>query len=199
MAFNTLYSENFYLFTNSINNLSKKNILNFQNISLVYQDNQKKINHNFIKIKEFCNKNKIKLYILDNLKVAIQHHLNGIVLSGNKKINTLINKSFLKKNFKIIAKVHNQKEYMQNKLLGCSDFFLSPLFKNQKYSDNKFLGTNKFRLMSLQWTKNIYALGGINSSNLSKIKLLNCNGICFVNFINDPKIKKPTLFLRGRV
>jgi len=199
MAFNTLYSENFYLFTNSINNLSKKNILNFQNISLVYQDNQKKINHNFIKIKEFCNKNKIKLYSLDNLKVAIQHHLNGIVLSGNKKINTLINKSFLKKNFKIIAKVHNQKEYMQNKLLGCSDFFLTPLFKNQKYSDNKFLGTNKFRLMSLQWTKNIYALGRINSSNLSKIKLLNCNGICFVNFINDPKIKKPTLFLRGRV
>ena len=88
---------------------------------------------------------------------------------------------------------------MKNKLLGCSGFFLSPLFKNEKYSENKFLGTNKFRLMSLKWTKKVYALGGINSSNLNKIKLLNCNGIGFLKFINEDQIKKPTLFLRGWV
>ena len=88
---------------------------------------------------------------------------------------------------------------MKNKLLGCSEFFLSPLFKNEKYSENKLLGTNKFRLMSVKWKKKIYALGGINSSNLNKIKLLNCNGIAFLKFINEDKIKKPTLFLRGWV
>jgi len=199
MSFNTLYSEYFYLFTSNINSLSKKNILKFKNISLIYQENKNNTDYNnFIKIKKFCKKEKIKLYVFDNFKFAIKHNLNGIILSEKNKLNVLINKFLLKKNFKIIGKIHNQKEYAQKKLLGCSEFFLSPLFKNNKYSVNKLLGTNKFRLTSLAWKEKIYALGGLNYSNLNKIKLLKCNGIGFANFINDPKIKKPTLF-RGWV
>lgn len=199
MPFNTLYSENFYCFINNINNLCKKNILKFQNISLVYLNDQKKINNNFIEIKKFCKKNKIKLYILNDFKIAFEHNLNGTVFTKKARLNYIINKSSLKKNFKLIAIIHNQKEYMQNKLLGYSEFFLSPLFKNEKYSENNFFGTNKFRLISLNWGKKIFALGGINLSNFSKIKLLNCSGIGFVKFINEIKIKKPTLLKRGWV
>lgn len=199
MPFNTLYSDCFYLFTSDINCLSKKNILKFKNISLIYQEKKNEIHYsNFIKIKKFCKKNRIKLYILDNFKLAIKHHLSGIILSKTNKVNFFINKFLLKKNFKIIGKIHNQREYIQKKLLGCSEFFLSPLFKNNKYSDNKLLGTHKFRLTSLLWKEKIYALGGLNYFNFNKIKLLKCQGVGFANFIHDPKIKKPTLF-RGWV
>jgi thiamine-phosphate pyrophosphorylase len=103
MSFNTLYSEYFYLFTSNINSLSKKNILKFKNISLIYQENKNNADYNnFIKIKKFCKKEKIKLYVFDNFKFAIQHNLNGIILSEKNKLNVLINKFLLKKNFKII-------------------------------------------------------------------------------------------------
>ena len=97
-------------------------------------------------------------------------------------------------NFKIIGGAHNQWEYFLKRRQGCKDIFFSPLFKNQKYSQNKILKICKFNLIANEWKCNLFALGGINSSNLKKVFMTKSKGIGFVSFINDLKIKKPVYF-----
>ena len=54
--------ERYYCFIDDINNEIKINILKFRNISLIFRPKQKQLNSlNFIKIKNFCKKNNIKL------------------------------------------------------------------------------------------------------------------------------------------
>jgi thiamine-phosphate pyrophosphorylase len=97
----------------------------------------------------------------------------------------------LKKNFKIIGSAHNQSEYFLKIKQGCELIILSPLFFNKKYSENRILNVLKFNLISRMWNKNLCALGGINETNIKKIKLTIANSIAFKSFIEKPKIKKP--------
>ena len=71
-----------------------------------------------------------------------------------------------RQNFKLIGSAHNKLNYAQKNFKGCSQIFLSPIFKTQK---NKcYLGTNKFNSINLDNSTTIIALGGINNLNLEK-------------------------------
>jgi hypothetical protein len=54
---------------------------------------------------------------------------------------------------------------------------LSPLFYNKKYSRNKILGSTRFKLISRNWKIDLCPLGGINNSNLNRIKLLRISNV----------------------
>jgi thiamine monophosphate synthase len=111
-----------------------------------------------------------------------------------------LNKINYKKEFKIIGKVHNQREYYFKKRQNCKSIILSPIFSNKKYSDYKLLGVVKFNLISNYWTEITFAMGGINLSNIKRINETRAQGIGFNNLMNNPEIKKPALyFVRGRV
>jgi len=199
MQLNKFNSEKFYFFTSHINEQISKNVLKFKNIAVVY--NEKSINDlkNFLIIKKFCKYNNLKLYILDNLRVAYRFNLDGIVLSHDNKNCIFLNKITCKKKFKIIGKAHNQREYYFKKKQNCKNIILSPIFSNKKYTNNQFLRVVKFNLISNHWHENIFAMGGINSSNFKRIKETKAMGIGFSSLINNPEIKKPALyFLRGR-
>jgi len=199
MQLNKFYSENFYFFTSHINKQISKNVLKFKNIAVVYNESSVNDLKNFLIIKKFCKYNNLKLYILDNLKVAYQFKLDGIVLSHNNKRVIFLNQITFKKEFKIIGKVHNQREYYFKKIQNCKSIILSPIFSNKKYSDHQLLGVVKFNLISNHWRENMFAMGGINSSNFKRIKETKAEGIGFNNFINNLEIKKPALyFIRGR-
>jgi hypothetical protein len=60
---------------------------------------------------------------------------------------------------------------------------LSPLFYNNKYSNNKILGTAKFRLITKGWKIDVCALGGINKTNINKVKLTKSNNIGFRSMV----------------
>ena len=60
---------------------------------------------------------------------------------------------------------------------------LSPLFYNNKYSYNKILGTAKFRLITQGWETDVCALGGINKTNINKVKLTKSNNIGFRSMV----------------
>lgn len=60
---------------------------------------------------------------------------------------------------------------------------LSPLFYNKKYSNNNILGAAKFRLISKDWKIDVCALGGINRTNINKVKLIKTNNIAFRSMI----------------
>ena len=190
MIFNNLLRQKeFYFFTSKINNFFEENILKFKNVSIIY--NSSNINyHEFIKINNFCRKNLIKIYILDNYRAVIKYNLNGLIISNKCKILYL--NSFSKKiGIKVIGKVHNQKEFFLREQQNCDSVFFSPFFLTSKYSENKVLGPIKFNLISQQWRKEIFCLGGINSYNYKKTFLSKNNGFGFFSLIKSSKIKKP--------
>jgi thiamine monophosphate synthase len=200
MQLNNFYSENFYFFTSHFNEQISKNVLKFKNIAVVYNETSVNDLKNFLIIKKFCKYNNLKLYILDNLRVAYQFNLDGLVLSHNNKRVIFLNKINYKKEFKIIGKVHNQREYYFKKRQNCKSIILSPIFSNKKYSDHQLLEVVRFNLISNYWVENKFAMGGINLSNIKRINETRVQGIGFNNLINNPEIKKPALyFIRGRV
>jgi len=200
MNFNTSYSENFYFFTSKLTEENKKSIIKFKNISIIYENSEASINNKeLIKIIRFCKEKKIKIYSKDNIKKAYKLNFNGVYLSGKNKKISILNSSYNNKiNFKIIGGAHNQWEYFLKKRQGCKDIFFSSLFKNLKYNQNKILKICKFNLIANEWKCNLFALGGINSSNLKKVFMTKSKGIGFVSFINDLKIKKPVYFFQNR-
>lgn len=200
MNFNTSYSDNFYFFTSKLTEENKKSIIKFKNISIIYDHNDTS-NHyeNLIKIIKFCKEKKIKIYFKDDIKKAYKLNFNGVFLSSSNKKISILNSNFNKKiNFKIIGGAHNQWEYFLKKKQGCNDIFFSPIFKNDKYSQNRMLKIFKFNLITNEWKCNLFALGGINSSNLKKVFMTKSKGIGFISFVNDPKIKKPVYFFQNR-
>ena len=200
MNFNTSYSENFYFFTTKLTEENKKSIIKFKNISIIYESKEALGNYQeLIKIIKFCRKKKIKIYFKNDIKKAYKLNLNGVFLSSyNKKISILNNPYNKKNNFKIIGSAHNQREYFLKRIQKCEDIFFSPIFENEKYSPNKILKICKFNLMANEWKCNLFALGGINSSNLKKVFMTKSKGIGFVSFINELKIKKPVYFFQNR-
>ena len=74
-----------YYFIDQINERTISTIFKFKNISLIYlNQNDSFLNlQDLINIKKFCNKNRIKFYISDNIRLAIKVGANGIYLTKN--------------------------------------------------------------------------------------------------------------------
>jgi thiamine-phosphate pyrophosphorylase len=182
------YNENIYIFIKSSNNDLFKRILNFRNIAIIYDG----IDHNeIVKIINYFKKYHIKIFIIDNFKLAIKFKLNGVVISHNNKRNNIFNRSLSNKKFEIIGKVHNQMEYYFKINQNCKNIFLSPLFKTKKYNEFKVLNIIRFNLITTSWKVQLLGLGGINNTNYKKLKMTKVKGFGFVSFIGDPKTKKP--------
>jgi thiamine-phosphate pyrophosphorylase len=86
---------------------------------------------------------------------------------------------------------HNQLEYYKKKEQLCKKIMVSPLFYNAKYSINKILGINKFNFLTNNWKEKICALGGINSSNIKKIRMTKARSLAGISFFQK---KSPLLF-----
>jgi thiamine-phosphate pyrophosphorylase len=194
---NKNYIENFFFFTDQINNKIINQVLKFKNISVIYNTLEKSENLKELgKIQVFCKKNNIKLYITNNYKLAIKVKSDGVFLNKQFKQKLIFNCNKL--NFKRIVGVHSQQEYYQKTKELSYDTIISPIFYNNKYSINKILNPIKFNLLSLNWRGRKYALGGINLGNLKKTYLTTSYGVGFISLIEDLKIKKPACFFNRR-
>lgn len=188
------YTDRFFFFTDKLNLIDEKQINKFKNLSIVYNVAKNNLNINeFLKIKKFCRKKKIKIYFPDNIKIAIKLGADGLFISST---NNKIYQPF-KSSFKIIGSVHSQKEFYFKSKQKCNAIFLSPIFNNLKYSANKILGLTRFNLISLYWKSNLIALGGINENNFNKIKYTKCCAIGFISWPQRFKIKKPVYFFKS--
>ena len=112
--------------------------------------------------------------------MAIKHQLNGVYIPSFIKT---LNFSFISKpkDFLIIGSAHNKMEIKIKENQGCSLIFLAPTFKVIK--KNNYLGVSRFNLLTLDNKNNFIALGGINVSNLNKLKLLNCDGFSGISWV----------------
>ena len=100
-----------YVFLEQINNLIEKNILKFNNISIIID-----IDHNNNKnleeensIIQFAKKYKIPFFFKNNFQKCIKYKADGIFIDSKNK--SIIKPILLKKKFTIIGLAHNHLDY----------------------------------------------------------------------------------------
>jgi len=152
-----------------------------KNINIIYR-NYDNIDHlsNLLKLKSFCKKANIKLYLSNDIKLSIKLGLNGVYIpSFNKKLNYC---GFynLPENFKIIGSAHTLNEIRIKNQQGCKDIFLSPIFKIDK--SKEFLNIIKFNIIKLNTKADLIALGGINQKNFKRLKCLKLKGFASISW-----------------
>ena len=91
----------------------------------------------------------------------------------------------------IIGSAHNYSEIQYKIKQGCKHILLSRLFKVNYDSDDTFLGIIKFNNL-VRVSKKIVPLGGINSSNLNKLKNIISEEVALMTEIK----KKPAISSR---
>ena len=181
-----------FVFIDKYNNKLFNN--NNTNLGIVYRNyKDKKKEKELIKIAKACKKKKYKLFVSNDIKLALKIGADGIYIPSFNKAQSFLN--IEKKNFIIIGSAHNQKEIQKKITQKCEAIFLSPVFFVKKAK--KYLGLYKFNFLSNYNKINILALGGININNLSKLKLLNIKGFGGISmFKKKPALKRP-VFLKN--
>ncbi len=91
----------------------------------------------------------------------------------------IISKNNLKKNFIILGSAHSLKEIRQKEIQNVEYIFYSPIFKT-KGNNKKVYIYNLSKVIKLSNSK-IVALGGVNKTNLKKLKLVNCNRFAYIS------------------
>ena len=149
-----------------------------KNTSIIYRNYKKKYKiSEIILLRDYCRKKKMKFFLSNNIKRAINLDLDGAYIPSFNTSLAHLNYSF-KKKFKIIGSAHNIKQIRIKELQNVSKIFLSSIFKANK----NFLGINKFKLTSKLTKKDIVVLGGITKKNIKLIKLVDCKEFAGISF-----------------
>ena len=158
--------------TKNIDRLDKETAVIYRNYNSEILDRE-----TILKLKKYCKKKKIKIYLSNNVKLAILFDLDGAYIpSFNKSTKHLA--FSLKKKFNLIGSAHNIKEIRIKERQLVNKIFLSSIFKN----NNNYLGINKFKLVSSLTKKIIVALGGISKKNINKLKLLKSSELAGISY-----------------
>ena len=156
-------------------------------INIIYRNYSNRFNKKeILQLVTFCKKQRRKVYISNNLKLALRLNFDGIYIPAfNKNLNY---KNIPKKNFEIIGSAHNIKEVINKEYQGCTKIFLSPIFKTKK--NKSYLGIAKFNIIKLITKKDIISLGGINSGNIKRLRMCRVKGFAGISWIkkNGPSI-----------
>ena len=182
---------NYYLYIENTKTLNLSLIKKRNKFIIIYRNNSKHESINQLKkFKKECKKRSIKFYFANNLRTAVKCEADGLYISSynNKNYNT----RFTKNSLEVIGSAHNVREIYRKKNQGCKTIVLSRLFKTDYKNKKSFYGTTKFNLLTKNYSHHFVALGGIRSSNLMKLKMLNCNGIALLSEVK----KKPAIIRR---
>ena len=171
-----------------INKFDKEEIYKLnKSINIIYRNYSNKINtKELLQLVIFCKKQRRKVYISNNLKLALRFNFDGVYIPSFNKL--LRYKNIIKKNFEVIGSAHNIKEVINKELQGCTKIFLCPIFKTKK--NRNYLGVAKFNLIKLSIKKDIIALGGINEKNMNYLRMCNVKGVAGISWIkkNGPSM-----------
>ena len=162
-----------------------------KNISLIYRNYKKNYNFNEIEdLKKLCANQKRKFYIANETKLALRLGVDGIYIPSFNKLCNFKNLS-AKKDFKIFGSAHNVIELKNKENQGCKEIAIAPIFNTKK--NDFFLGVIKFNLIAKN-AKRIIALGGINETNISRVKLTKSKAIASISWIKKNGPSKPGPF-----
>ena len=132
-----------------------------------------------LEMRTFCKRKGIKLYLSNNIQLAIKLGFDGAYIPAfNKSFKHLNYK--LKKNFKILGSAHNIKEIRLKERQKVSLIFISSIFKKNK----NYLGLYKFINLEKLTETSVIALGGIDRRNLKILSLTGCVGFAGISYFN---------------
>jgi len=154
-------------------------------VNIIYRNYKVPLNEDILKkVKRACKKTGKKLFLSNNIKLALKLKLDGVYIPAfNKSKNLHLN---LKRDtFKILGSAHNLREIKIKENQRVDTIFLAPVFKTVKSAN--YLGINKFNLLSKLTDKKIVALGGINENNINNLKLLNCDGYAGITLFKNKR------------
>ena len=176
-----------YIFLDQYNKNIFKN--NSKNIGIIYRNyKSKKREEELNRIAKACKIKRYKLYVANNIKLAIKVKAEGVYIPAFNKTKKFLNLE--KKNIEILGSAHNQKEIKEKISQKCKAIFLSPTFYVKKA--NNYLGLHKFNFLSNSNKIKMYALGGINEKNINKLKILKTHGFGAIGlFKKKPAYKRP--------
>ena len=183
----------FFVFLDQYDDQIFKN--NNINMGIIYRNYKaKKRESELLKIAKACKKNRIQLFVSNDIKLTIKVKAEGIYIPSFNK--TKVFRNLENKNIKILGSAHNQKEIQKKTSQNCTAIFLSPIFYVKK--SNKFLGLHKFNYLVRSNNTDVFALGGISKSNIHKLKLLNIKGFGGIRmFKKKPACKRP-VFIKNK-
>ena len=162
-----------------INNFDTKNLIKQKNdTAIIYRNYSDKTDEKkLLQFKNFCKKKKFKFFLSNDIKLAIKLNLDGAYIpSFNKSFHHLSYK--LKKSFILLGSAHNYKEIKIKESQNIKFIFLSSIFKKNK----NFLGLNKFKILINHTNRKVIALGGINNTNIKRLKLIKCGGFAGISY-----------------
>ena len=162
-----------------IEKFDKKNLEN-QSIetAIIYRNYSKKINiTEILKIRNFCNKKNLRLFLSNDFKLALKLNLNGAYIPSFNKTYYHLNYNY-KKNFIIIGSAHNLKEIRIKEKQKVDAIFLSSIFKK----NNNYLGLYKFLNLVNLSKKSFIALGGISKKNKKVIGMIKLWGFAGISY-----------------
>lgn len=180
-----IIKKKYYLYIENIKDLNINFLRNNKKINIILKNTKKNNLTEIIKYRKKCRIKKFNFYIANEEGIAKACNADGLYISAyNKKkyYNNLVK----------IGSAHNIKEINQKINQGCSNIIFSRLFKTDYKNKKSYLGVIKFNLVKLRIKKNLCPLGGISSSNLLKLNIVNCESFAILSAVK----KKPTIASR---
>jgi len=146
--------------------------------AIIYRNYSKIVNKTeILKLREFCKKKKLQLFLSNNFKLALNLNLDGAYIPSFDKSYSHLYSAY-KKKFIVIGSAHNLKEIRVKELQKVDAIFLSSIFKKNK----NYLGLYKFLKLSSLTKKKIIGLGGISKKNKKILKMLNLYGFAGITY-----------------
>ena len=154
-----------------------------KSINIIYRNYSASFNTiEILELVNFCKKQRRKVYISNNLKLALKFNFDGVYLPSFNK-QTKQNLYYKKKNFSVIGSAHNIYQIKNKELQKAEYIFISPIFYKKKIKNR--LGVHSFNYLSKFTKIKTIALGGINKINIKKIALTNAKGFASISYINN--------------
>ena len=180
------FKNKYFLIIENIKDIDLRNIKLINKYIIIYRNNGEIENiDKLLRFRRDCKSKMIDFYISNDEKLAAALQADGLYISAH---NTNLRLAKLRKcNYKIIGSAHNIKELNIKLLQGCSTIIFPRLFKVSSPHKKGFMGVIKFNLFKLTRKENLVPLGGINLSNLNKLKMVKSNSFALLSEIK----KKP--------
>ena len=177
----------YYLYIENTKDINLNSIKKNKKICIVYRNHKIKENiDKLCKFKKLCSRKNFKFYVSNDINLFKDCNADGLYLSSfNKKI-------YSDRNINLIGSAHSYKEIHEKIKQGCKTIFLSRLFRTSYAEKKGHLGIVKFNLIANKFKTSIVPLGGIRSTNLNKLKLINANGLAMLSEVK----KKPAIASR---
>ena len=181
-----ILKKKYFLIIESIKDIELINIKKRNKFIIIYRNLGKQ--EDIAKLKSFrkkCKLKTVKFFVANNIELAVKLNSDGIYLSSKNYCYKPLNLKRL--NYEIIGSAHNYLEIQTKRKQGCNIILFPRLFRVTYKPKMSFLGINKFNQFSLRSILALVPLGGINLSNINKLKIIKSE---FLAVMSDIK-KKP--------